>query len=276
MTDPKFRWVARKSGCSFTGVIAIWVALLERASCVTDGDADVTRGDVTGFDCDAHDAMLDVDDGTCARILAAFVEKGMVSDGRIVNWEKRQPKREDSSAARTREYRARRNATKSSDAGVTNGDADVTQGDDKRREEEIRNIEAYASVNSDASASHADLLEQAETSLACPVDRIVEAYQAAMPDNPRVKVKSNARCKAIAARWREAARLNCEPFGYTTTADGLKAWRKFFEICAQSDFLTGRSKPMPGKPPFIANIDFLMTPHGFARCLENMYHREAA
>lgn len=129
LTDPKFRWVARKSGCSFTAVIAIWVALLERASCVTDGDEYVTRGDVTGFDCDAHDAMLDVDDGTCARILAAFLDKGMVAGGRIVNWEKRQPKREDSSAERTRAYRERIKAAKSCDAPVTRGDADVTQRD---------------------------------------------------------------------------------------------------------------------------------------------------
>lgn len=125
LTDPKFRWVARKSGCSFTSVIALWVALLERASAATNGDASVTRGDVTGFDCDAHDALLDVEDGTCAKILEAFVDKGLISEGRIAAWEKRQAKREDSSAERTRAYRERKAAQKN----VTIGDASVTQCD---------------------------------------------------------------------------------------------------------------------------------------------------
>jgi hypothetical protein len=158
LTDPKFRWVARKSGCSFTSVITVWVAILERASNVTDGDASVTRGDVTGFDCDAHDALLDVDDGTCSRILDAFVLKGLIVDGRIASWDKRQPKREDSSAERTRAYRER----KASEKSVTRGDASVTQCDaeeravtpreEKRREEE-KNIGERADVGGETRAS---------------------------------------------------------------------------------------------------------------------------
>jgi len=112
--------------------------------------------------------------------------------------------------------------------------------------------------------------------LACPVEEIIGLYHAAMPDNPRVKVANQARKGAIKARWLEAARLSCKPFGYATRADGLAAWRVFFETCAESAFLTGRTTPQPGKPPFIADIDFLMSPSGFARCLENKYHRESA
>lgn len=117
--------------------------------------------------------------------------------------------------------------------------------------------------------------ESDNRSLLCPVKQLVDLYHNAMPDNPRVKVLSDARRKTIAARWKEAATLTCKPFGYATTEAGLDAWRQFFEVCAESAFLTGRTQPQPGKPPFQADIDFLMSPSGFAKCLENKYHREA-
>jgi len=141
LNDPKFKWVALKSGCQFTAVITLWVALLERASSVTHSDADVTRGDITGFDCDAHDALFDVQDGTCARIYEAFVAKGLVRENRIVKWAARQPKREDSSAERTRAYRERNKAVPSAPpaaVSVTQSDAEsrnaTTRVDESREE----------------------------------------------------------------------------------------------------------------------------------------------
>ena len=112
--------------------------------------------------------------------------------------------------------------------------------------------------------------------LPCPADRIIDAYHRLMPDNPRCKVLTAARRGAIKSRWLEAARLTCKPFGYTDQAGGIRAWEEFFEICAGSDFLTGKAKSQPGMPPFRADIDFLFSPKGFAGCLENKYHREAA
>lgn len=109
----------------------------------------------------------------------------------------------------------------------------------------------------------------------CPYREIVDLYHEAMPDNPRCKVLSKSRKAAIKARWTEAAKLTCKPFGYGNRHDGLKAWRAFFEVCADSDFLTGRAPATNGRPPFVADIDFLMSPNGFARTLENKYHRTA-
>ncbi|MFM0079743.1 helix-turn-helix domain-containing protein [Paraburkholderia sediminicola] len=113
---------------------------------------------------------------------------------------------------------------------------------------------------------------------ACPVQTIVDAYHDAMPDNPRVKIVNAARHKAIAARWQEASRLTCQPFdgGYETQVEGVAKWREFFVVCARSEFLTGHATPQPGRPPFVANLDFLMSPKGFTGCLENRYHRESA
>jgi len=128
-----------------------------------------------------------------------------------------------------------------------------------------------------ASVASAPVGTQATTQqTACPADAIVALYHEILPDNPRCKVLSDARRAAIRARWKEAAKLTCAPFGYVSRADGLVAWRRFFEVCAESDFLTGRAPGLPGKPPFVADIDFLMSPSGFAKTLENKYHREVA
>ena len=147
-------------------------------------------------------------------------------------------------------------------------------------------VEPYGSVNSGEMPPEFDLVgsesvdrkvtpESGEsiTVPPCPVGAIVNLYHEHMQDNPRVRVLDDARKKSIAARWKQAAKLDCKPFGYHTQAEGLAAWTKFFEVCAQSVFLTGKAKPQPGKPPFLADIDFLMSPSGFKSCLENKYHR---
>jgi hypothetical protein len=146
--------------------------------------------------------------------------------------------------------------------------------------------EPNGSVDSDAEAPGVDLLgaefgkvtaetgESDNAALHCPISRIISAYHELMPLNPRVKIVNDKRRKSISARWREAAKLDFEPFGYSTVRRGLEAWRTFFSVCAESDFLTGKAKAQPGKPPFLADIDFLMSPEGFAKCFENKYHRE--
>ena len=129
--------------------------------------------------------------------------------------------------------------------------------------------------NLNTSVASVPVVPQATTQQpAFPADAIVSLYHEVLPDNPRCKVLSDARRAAIRARWKEAAKLTCAPFGYSSRADGLAAWRRFFEVCAESDFLTGRAPGLPGKPPFIADIDFLMSPSGFAKTLENKYHRD--
>jgi hypothetical protein len=146
----------------------------------------------------------------------------------------------------------------------------------QEQEQEQKKREANASTDFVGSAVTAATGGRSTLPIPCPVQQIVEAYHELMPDNPRLKVLNEARKRAIAARWREAAKLNCKPFGYGTGAAGIAAWRQFFETCAMSDFLTGKTKARDGKPPFLADLDFLMSPSGFAKCLENKYHREAA
>ena len=111
-----------------------------------------------------------------------------------------------------------------------------------------------------------------ESVASCPVEAIVSLYHELLPDNPRCKVLSSARKAAIRARWKEASGLDCKPFGYKSREEGLFAWKRFFKFCAKSEFLMGKVPAKNGNRPFIADIDFLMSPSGFARTLENKYH----
>ncbi len=109
----------------------------------------------------------------------------------------------------------------------------------------------------------------------CPTGTLVDLYHEMMPNNPKVKVLSEARKGQIRQRWREAASLDCKPFGYDSRSGGLEAWKLFFKTCSNSKFLTGLAPPEQGKPPFFADIDFIFSPSGFAKILENKYHRDA-
>lgn len=92
-TDPKWRTIARKSGQPLPCVIALFNLLLVNAS----GNAD-ERGTLSNWDDEDAAAALDMDAEDVSAIIAAM--QGKVLDGaRLTGWEKRQPKREDGTAA---------------------------------------------------------------------------------------------------------------------------------------------------------------------------------
>ena len=104
VTDPKFQLVARKSKQALASVIAVWAFVLEQAS------ASEERGTFGSIDGEAIDCLLGLEDGATGAILAAMGERGLVEDGFVSAWEKRQPKRErtdNTSTERSRAYRAK-------------------------------------------------------------------------------------------------------------------------------------------------------------------------
>lgn len=260
VADQKFQLVAKRAGASVAEVIAVWACLLEAASMSDD------RGHPGEPDFESMDCALGLDDGKAERIYSRMCDRGLFTkDGRITAWDKRQPKRErddDSSTDRVRAFRGRQRQEQPSNASETPCNAKERQG--TPRVEESREDKEQQHQGDSAHGS----VEP------CPVQQIVDLYHACLPENPKVKVLNDARKGAIRQRWREAAKLTCKPFGYETTEGGLTAWRAFFEVCSQSDFLTGKAKALPGKPPFVADLDFLVAPSSFAKCLENKYHRE--
>lgn len=111
--------------------------------------------------------------------------------------------------------------------------------------------------------------------LACPYERLVDAYHQCMPDNPRVRKLTDARRRQLRARWNECHEPIGKSFGYATVDEGVEKWRQFFQVCALSEFLTGRTTPQPGRAPFVADLEWLTASANFIRILENKYHRES-
>lgn len=91
VTDDKWPLIARKSGQPVAVVVAVWAALLECASQAEN------RGCVDDFDAESMDAVLQVQDGACAAIVAALStgKRPRIMDGRIAKWEARQEEPQD-------------------------------------------------------------------------------------------------------------------------------------------------------------------------------------
>ena len=183
-TDPKFLVVSRLSGQNVAAVLAVWAMLLERAS-----DASI-RGDASGFDCDGADALLGLEDGAACTIVKVMEARGLLTNGRVTNWSKRQPKREDDSAERVREHRARKRAEEATEAteeavkrSVTHGNAvkrSVTHGN--ARGEEIREIQEIQ----DSNLTSFDCLSSPDgddTNPPCPDGQKAERQESLLPDS---------------------------------------------------------------------------------------------
>lgn len=99
VSDPKLALIAKKSGQSRPVVIAVWAALLEQAS------QSEQRGDISGFDVETIAVALDIEESAIVAVMDAMTAKGMIVDGAIAAWEKRQPLREDGAAERAKAWR---------------------------------------------------------------------------------------------------------------------------------------------------------------------------
>ena len=155
-SDAKWPIIARKAGVSVGVVVSVWAALLEYAS------QDEERGSVSGFDGETYDALYGYADGTCGSVVAALTAKGIIRDGCIRAWSRRQPvrEREDATnAERQRRYRERRRRERE-DAAVTPDNAVVTppeqnRGEQRRTEEDIP-LSPESDIFPDARACEAD------------------------------------------------------------------------------------------------------------------------
>lgn len=114
VSDPKFGAVARKSKQPKIAILAVWSAVLEYASQAKD------RGSLTDLDPDVLAACLDMDEEAVASILEGMTAKGLIADGRVAAWNKRQVRRDRDDDSRER-VAAHRNRKK-----VTPGNATVT------------------------------------------------------------------------------------------------------------------------------------------------------
>lgn len=174
-TDPKWRVIARKSGQRVGDVIAVFNFLMVSASANAS-----ERGRTDCFDCEDVAAALDLEESDVSAILTAMLGKVIDNDGRLTGWEKRQPKREDSSAERAKQWREERKRTQANATERPDTDA-----------EKIQKVEAKASC-----PPKPDLAPRLP-------DLFSEGWKA-YPAKGRERSKSQAKTRPI---WKDAARL---------------------------------------------------------------------
>lgn len=111
-TDPKWRVIARRSGRPLSEVIAVFIFMM------TNAGANATeRGKLFNWDDEDVAAALDMD-GASVEAIREAMEGKTVEDGRLSGWDRRQPKREDNSAERSKAWReAKKRERADSDAG---------------------------------------------------------------------------------------------------------------------------------------------------------------
>ncbi len=169
LLDPKWRVIARRAGARVADVVAVWASLLEEASQAAE------RGSVAGWVAEDIAAALDLETETVEAIYAAM--EGKVRDGDVLPaWEKRQPKREDTTAAeRKRRQREREKAPGNEGSrGVTHGHAPDKKREEKRREETTPSI--YQSPRA------LSLNEDDESR----IDAVIRLANRGMIDNPHI------------------------------------------------------------------------------------------
>lgn len=95
----------------------------------------------------------------------------------------------------------------------------------------------------------------------CPHQEMISLYHETLPMCPRVREWNKTRGGLLRARWKDKPERQ-----------SLDWWREFFGYVAQSRFLTGQAEPREGKPPFVADLEWLLRPSNFAKVIEGKYH----
>lgn len=143
-TDPKLTMIAKKLNIRRCEMTAFWECLLDHAS------QHAPRGFVGNIDLELISFTQDIPVETLLTLQNALTEKGVIVDGCLASWEKRQPKREDNSGERVKAHRLK---NKDSDDDVTQCNAvkrSVTQRNarerERKREEKERKKEPQAAL----------------------------------------------------------------------------------------------------------------------------------
>lgn len=247
----------------------VWVTMLMMAK--SDGMVEATAPGI------ARRANLDLETTRQAlRVLESPDEdsRSLDNEGRritrvdggyfLTNYEKYR-NRDHRAAERKRRERARRKAeeAKSEDRchGMSRRDTrDITQ-----NVTPVTQDVTQAEAEAEADISTPNGVDVGGKPPPCPQERILELYRevcvpAGLPD---VRVWNETRQGYLRARWRENPKHQ-----------SLDFWRRYFEHVTRSRFLTGRTNGSGDKPPFVADLEWLVRQNNFAKVVEGRYHRD--
>lgn len=117
--DAKYKVIASRSSRSVTQVVCVWMTLLDFANQHED------RGSIEGFDVEVVAEFFGMSPEDVEAIIEAMRQlrrdggPGMISGNRLTSWDKRQPKREDDTAAERKRRERDRKAEDAASRDVT-------------------------------------------------------------------------------------------------------------------------------------------------------------
>lgn len=251
VTDPKFRMVARDASEMSRNVtpchtvLSVWLYLLETAS-----QNDV-RGSIDGLDVEVMAFTLDMETTTASAIIAAMNKRGLIADNFLNGWEKRQPKREDSTAAERKR--------KSREVTQCHAASRVVTTEEKRGEEiRVDKKDQKLSATPQSSADANDDRMTGKVTELIPFQQVASLYNEFCGASfPALSKLTDKRRKLIRARW----------LGDTTNEDerrrtnSLEYWSRYFSTCATGiDFFrkAAAGEHRGDHAGWTPNFDFLM------------------
>lgn len=227
-SDPKWRVIAARSGQPVGNIVSVWAWLLERAR--------QTDGDLGELDAEEIAVTYGYEPEGVEAILRTLSDKGLIEEGSIRNWRKRQPRREDDSRERVKAWREKK-AEKAVTATLDEPrNAVVTHCNAPEAEAETERTEATASVS-----------------------RTKAKKSAIRPD-----WQPSESCIAYAAKrdlsgdalWREAARFVNH---HTSKGNLMASWDAAWRTWVDSPYRQTGAAPPGGKPqrrnPMIDGLD---------------------
>ncbi len=217
VTDPKWRVVATESEQPLAAVLAVWAAMLERAS------SNEARGTLEGWNDRVVAAALDLTPEAVRAIREAM--DGLTVDGDdLPGWKRRQPKREDETAtdrkrAQRERERVSRTVTQSHDR-VDKKRVEESRGEETEKEsikQTARAIDSIrAEMQADANAAYESIPTEKRAAFRAEVRGVVSGDNAASwrdgrtglsipwPDRPprlRLAMAAFAEGKADSLHW---------------------------------------------------------------------------
>jgi hypothetical protein len=214
-TDSKWLLIAKRAGVAPGMVSAVVWALFDHAS------QNEHRGNVDNFDIETYAVFSGFDEANIAAIINALNEKGLIVSGTLTAWEKRQPKREDSSTERVREHR---NAMK-------HNETQRNAREDKSRIDKKEDIRAVAKTTRPNADFEAFWEARPKRKGADPKDPARKLYEAA--------VKAGADPAGLLAALRRYAAIEAERVGTPYLPQMVKwlrdkRWLDYPEIAIQA------------------------------------------
>ena len=168
-----------------------------------------------------------------------------------VNWEKLQSAKDKTGAERQRRFRENQAKSK---AVAQNAVSNALRNSDTPLPEEEIEVE----IEEEIEKTH--MSETRVSAPPIPVNEIVELYHQKLPMLPVVRKLTKTRRSYIQQRWRENDLPN------------LEVWGKYFDYVGQSDFLCGRTQGKDGRPPFMADLEWITKPANYVKIFEGKYH----